>query len=124
MRGFGVRYFAFERRKMYMKKGSLHELAEHWKQLERKTVKQRQAADAYYENILMEPIIQTFVENNQTKAPAVVECMIMSVGTSYEPLILNIKLLEPQRVLFFVHKNVRAVSGQGCIVLRPECGEI
>ena len=40
---------------------TLNELAEYWKQLERKTVEQRRKADNYYENILMEPIIQEFV---------------------------------------------------------------
>lgn len=45
---------------------SLSELAEYWKQLERKTVEQRQKADIYYENTLMKPIIQAFVENNGT----------------------------------------------------------
>lgn len=80
-------------------KESLSELAEYWKQLERKTVEQRQKADAYYENILMGPIIQAFIENNRTQEEPV-ECLILSVGTSYEPLVLNIKLLNPRRVLF------------------------
>lgn len=80
-------------------KKSLSELAEHWKQLERKTVEQRQKADIYYENILMEPIIQTFIENNKAQIEPV-ECLILSVGTSYEPLVLDIKLLNPRRVLF------------------------
>lgn len=80
-------------------KKTLNELAEHWKQLERKTVEQRKKAETYYENILMEPIIQTFVENNKAQAEPV-ECMILSVGTSYEPLVLDIKLMEPRRVLF------------------------
>ena len=62
-------------------KKTLNELAEHWKQLERKTVEQRKKAETYYENILMEPIIQTFVENNKAQAEPV-ECMILSVGTS------------------------------------------
>ena len=70
---------------------TLNELAEYWKQLERKTVEQRRKADNYYENILMEPIIQEFVENNREQAEPV-ECLILSVGTSYEPLVLNIKL--------------------------------
>lgn len=78
---------------------TLNELAEYWKQLERKTVEQRRKADKYYENILMEPIIQEFVENNREQAEPV-ECLILSVGTSYEPLVLNIKLLNPHRILF------------------------
>ena len=82
------------------KKENLYELVEHWKQLERKTVEQRQKAEAYYENILMEPIAQTFIDNNKHKVTEPVDCLILSVGTSYEPLVLDIKLLEPHRVLF------------------------
>lgn len=37
-----------------------------------------------------------------------VECLILSVGTSYEPLVLNIKLLNPCRVLFlYTEKSER-----------------
>lgn len=86
---------------------TLNELAEHWKQLERKTVEQRQKADNYYENILMEPIIEAFVENNRDQAEPV-ECLILSVGTSYEPLVLDIKLLKPRRILFlYTEKSER-----------------
>ncbi len=56
--------------------------------------------NAYYENTLMEPIAQTFVEQNRELVTEPVECLILSVGTSYEPLVLDIRLLEPHRVLF------------------------
>ncbi len=81
-------------------KKSLTELAEHWKQLERKTAEQRKEAEAYYENILMEPIVETFIQNNRPQVTEPVECLILSVGTSYEPLVLDIMLLEPKRGLF------------------------
>lgn len=87
-------------KKITAEKKSLTELAEHWKQLERKTAEQRKEADAYYEHILMEPIVQTFIQNNHVQVTESVECLILSVGTSYEPLVLDIMLLEPQRVLF------------------------
>lgn len=81
-------------------KKTLGELAEHWKRLERKTAEQRKKAEDYYENILMEPIVEEFIRNNQAQAREKVECLILSVGTSYEPLVLDIKLLEPEKVLF------------------------
>lgn len=81
-------------------KKSLTELAEHWKQLARKTAEQRKKAEDYYENILMEPIVETFIRNNRAQVTESVECLILSVGTSYEPLVLDIMLLEPRRVLF------------------------
>lgn len=52
-------------KKKAVAKKSLTELAEHWKQLERKTAEQRKKADAYYENILMEPIVEAFIQNNR-----------------------------------------------------------
>lgn len=79
---------------------NLAELAEHWKQLERKTIEQRKEADAYYENMLMEPIVEIFIQNNKKQITDSVECLILSVGTSYEPLVLDIMLLNPKRVLF------------------------
>lgn len=100
-------------------KKTLSELAEHWKQLERKTAEQRKEADTYYETILMEPIVETFIQNNGAQVTEPVECLILSVGTSYEPLVLDIKLLEPERVLFFVYGNIRKVSGEGGGILWP-----
>lgn len=61
-------------------KKSLSELAEHWKQLARKTAEQRKKAEDYYENILMEPIVETFIRNNRTQVTESVECLILSVG--------------------------------------------
>lgn len=81
-------------------KKTLMELAEHWKQLERKTAEQRKKAEDYYENILMEPIVENFIANNRHLVTEKVQCLILSVGTSYEPLVLDIKLLEPEKVLF------------------------
>ncbi len=69
------------------------ELAGYWKQLERKTAEQRKKAEAYYENILMEPIVEAFIQNNRMQVIENVECLILSVGTSYEPLVLDIMLL-------------------------------
>lgn len=86
--------------KKVTEKKTLGELAEHWKRLERKTAEQRKKAEDYYENTLMEPIVEKFIANNQAQVTEKVECLILSVGTSYEPLVLDIKLLEPKRVLF------------------------
>lgn len=91
--------------KKIKEKKSLMELAEQWKRLERKTAEQRKKAEDYYENILMEPIVEEFIANNQAKVLETVECLILSVGTSYEPLVLDIKLLKPERVLFMYTKK-------------------
>ncbi len=75
-------------------------MTEKWKSLERKTEKQREKADAFYETKLMQLIEQEFIENNRGKVYEQIEYLILSVGTSYEPLVLNIQLLQPRRILF------------------------
>ena len=73
---------------------------EKWKSLERKTAKQREKAENYYETKLMKLIEDEFIANNRSKVYEEVEYLILSVGTSYEPLVLDIQLLQPQRILF------------------------
>lgn len=76
------------------------EATEKWKKLERKTAKQREAADAYYEKTLLKYIEEAFIAHNKDKVYEKAEYLIMSVGTSFEPLVLSIQLLKPKRILF------------------------
>lgn len=76
------------------------EATEKWKKLERKTAKQREAADAYYEKTLMKYIEEAFIAHNKEKVYEKADYLIMSVGTSFEPLVLSIQLLKPKRILF------------------------
>lgn len=71
-----------------------------WMNLERKTPEQRQLADDFYEHELMKLIIREFVKNNKDLQNENVDYMIMSVGTSYEPLVLSLSLLKPKNILF------------------------
>ena len=71
-----------------------------WMSLERKTLKQREAADEFYEKKLMKLIRDDYVQRNADKVYEKVEYLVMSVGTSYEPLVLNISLLQPEKILF------------------------
>lgn len=75
-------------------------MTEKWKSLERKTVKQREKAESFYETKLMKLIEKEFIANNTGKVYEKVEYLIMSVGTSYEPLMLDIQLLQLRRFLF------------------------
>ncbi|MCC8150318.1 MAG: TIGR02710 family CRISPR-associated CARF protein [Lachnospiraceae bacterium] len=84
-------------------------MTEKWKALERKTEKQREKADAFYETKLMKLIEQEFIENNRDKVYEQIEYLILSVGTSYEPLVLNIQLLQPRRILFLYTKKTEYV---------------
>lgn len=79
---------------------SLKELTEVWMAMERKTFAQREKAEAYYEKNLMQPIIDRYAERNADQIFEQVDYLILSVGTSYEPLILNISLLKPKKILF------------------------
>lgn len=90
-------------------KQELIAMTEKWKGLERKTVKQREKADNFYETKLMKLIEEEFVANNSEKVYEKVEYLIMSVGTSYEPLVLDIQLLQPRRILFLYTETTESV---------------
>lgn len=79
---------------------TLPAMTEKWMKLERKTLKQRQAAEQFYEKNLMKLIEQDFIKRNAEQVYEHAEYLIMSVGTSYEPIALNICLLQPDKILF------------------------
>ncbi|MBM7685891.1 TIGR02710 family CRISPR-associated CARF protein [Defluviitalea raffinosedens] len=78
---------------------SLKEKTDFWMSMGRATEEQRIKAEEYYEKELMPLIIESFIgrEENNIVSP---EYMILSVGTSYEPLVLSLKLVKPKKVLF------------------------
>lgn len=82
------------------KENTLDIMTEKWMQLERKTFKQREAAELFYEKKLMKLIEEDFISRNRSKVYEKVEYLILSVGTSYEPLVLDIRLLKPEKILF------------------------
>lgn len=84
-------------------------MTDRWKSLERKTAKQRERAEIFYENKLMKLIEKEFIINNQEKVYEKVEYLILSVGTSYEPLVLDIQLLQPRRILFLHTENTEYI---------------
>lgn len=79
---------------------SLQKKTEEWMKLERRTLEQRKKAEEYYENELMDDITMEYIRNNKDMVVGKVQFLIMSVGTSYEPMVLNISLLQPERILF------------------------
>jgi CRISPR-associated protein (TIGR02710 family) len=84
---------------------ALETMTAKWMQLERKTVKQREIAEQFYEKNLMKLIEEDFIKRNKKKLYENVEYLIMSVGTSYEPLVLNISLLQPDKIFFLCTKQ-------------------
>ena len=79
---------------------SLKKMTQEWMQLERKTIEQRKVAEDFYEKNLMNLIDKDYQRRNKKKLFEKVDFLIMTVGTSYEPLVLNINLLKPSRILF------------------------
>ena len=75
-------------------------MSEKWKALERKTDKQREKAETFYETKLMKLIEEEFVTNNNRKEYEKEECLIMYVGQYYEPVGMEIHVVERGRYLF------------------------
>ena len=78
----------------------LDDKTKHWMGLERATFEQRAIAEEYYDNELMRLIVKEFILHNKDKIYEKADYMILSVGTSYEPLVLNISLFQPKKILF------------------------
>ena len=90
---------------------NLMKKAEQWKSLERATLKQREIAEAYYAEELMDLITKEFIKNNKDKVYEQVDVMILSVGTSYEPLVLNLSLFHPAKILFlYTEKTEKTID--------------
>ena len=103
-----TRYKIHYERGMFMNQ-ELITMTEKWKALERKTDKQREKAENFYETKLMKLIEEEFVTNNSSKVYEKVEYLIMSVGTSYEPLVQDIQLLQPGRILFLYTEKTECI---------------
>ncbi len=88
---------------------SLREKTQEWMQLERKTIEQRKLAETFYDENLMDLIVEDFVERNQAQVFEEVKELVVSVGTSYEPIVLSIKLFKPERILFLCTKTSEVV---------------
>ena len=81
-------------------KEQLQKKTQEWMQLERKTLEQRKRADEFYEKNLMRLIEEDFLEKNCNKLYEQAEYFVVSVGTSYEPIVLNLRLFNPKHILF------------------------
>jgi len=68
-----------------------------WKSMERSTDEQRNLAEDYYKSELMPIVIDCFLQKYQSSEAC--ESMVLTLGTSYEPLVLSILALKPKKVL-------------------------
>lgn len=78
-------------------------------QLERKTFEQRKMAEEFYDANLMTLIEEDYVKRNRKQVFEKVDYLVVSVGTSYEPIVLNVTLLRPKRILFLYTEKSEAV---------------
>ncbi len=78
----------------------LQKVTKEWMKLERKTLEQRKEADRYYDEQLMDLIRKDYIARNKGEVQGKAEYLIVSVGTSYEPIVLNISLFKPKKVMF------------------------
>ena len=90
-------------------KSELRRMTEQWMQLERKTLEQRKLAAQFYDDNLMKLIEEDYCERNKDYVFEEVEYLVLSVGTSYEPLVLNIMLLQPKKILFLYTRRSEQV---------------
>ena len=81
-------------------RNELQKVTKEWMALERKTLQQRKEADQFYDDNLMQLIEKSFIRRNKDKVTERVDYLIVSVGTSYEPIVLSIRLFRPKQILF------------------------
>ena len=72
------------------KSRKLEKVTQEWMQLERKTFEQRKLAEEFYDSNLMTLIEEDYVKRNRSEVFEKVDYLVVSVGTSYEPIVLNI----------------------------------
>lgn len=88
---------------------TLQKKTEEWMKLERRTLEQRKKAEEFYEQELMDDITMEYLRNNKAALKGNVQYLIVSVGTSYEPIVLNISLMQPERILFLYTEKSEAI---------------
>ncbi|MEN2776116.1 TIGR02710 family CRISPR-associated CARF protein [Acetivibrio clariflavus] len=70
-----------------------------WYAMDRSNNERRILAEQYYKKELMPLIIEYFIQENAKKVTGNCDAMVLTLGTSYEPLVLSIAVLKPEKVL-------------------------
>ncbi|AHV95638.1 TIGR02710 family CRISPR-associated CARF protein [Paenibacillus sabinae] len=76
-----------------------------WKLLNRGTEEERRQADAFYKDHILPEVMMHFREKYAHSESC--ENLILTLGTSYEPLVLSILALRPERVLIMHSTRTR-----------------
>lgn len=75
----------------------LMEKSEFWQAMDRSNDEQRRDAEEYYKKELMPIIIDYFLQKNKFEDNC--DALVLTLGTSYEPLVLSVSALKPKKVL-------------------------
>lgn len=99
----------------------LQQAAAEWMGLERKTLKQREEANLFYDKHVMKLVEKEFIRNNKEYVFEQVDYLILSVGTSYEPIVLSINLFKPKKILFLYTEKTEKVLNKITKYSRLNC---
>lgn len=83
----------------------LDKKTEIWMQMERKTPEQIETADNFYNQEIMPLVEEDYISRNRDKVDTAIKYLIVSVGNSCEPIILNIRLFQPEKIMFLCTKD-------------------
>jgi len=70
-----------------------------WYAMDRSNNEKRMLAEECYKTELMPLIINYFIQENTKKISETCDAMVLTLGTSYEPLVLSISALRPKKAL-------------------------
>ena len=79
---------------------TLTEKTEIWKAMPRNNAAELEIADRYFDEELMPMSLKSFVAKHSGKIRTEYDGMVLTLGTSWQPLALSISLLKPKKILF------------------------
>ncbi len=83
-----------------MLKKQLQSRANYWKNMPRSSEEERNQAEEYYHEEILPLLIDYFVKTQKCKVEKQYDAMFLTLGDTYYPLILSIKIFQPSRVCF------------------------
>lgn len=78
-----------------------------WKGMPRNNAEELTSADDFYDQRLMPLARDTFLSKPENEIATKYYGMVLTLGTSWQPLALSISVLKPQRILFLGTDSVR-----------------
>jgi len=88
-------------------KETLYKKINTWKNMSRENNSDWEKANDYYDNEIMELIIEEFLAKDENKFEEDYDYLIVTVGQSYQPIVLSILALQPKNVLFLVTRTTK-----------------